>query len=132
MSTDNPSDSFLPILSEYTRLTGRKAPVTIYDSILFPFVRAGFGADDMRLVVEFILRENTKNHFKYGLKLGTLIGDLVRFNDLLEEAKAKERNRRPAPTPKEKVLSQFRPVVGESLTATGAMSVKEVLRKVMQ
>ncbi len=129
---NNPSDAFQPILSEYSRLTGRNAPLSLYDASLFPFVRAGFTADDMRIVIEFIQRENKRNHYQYGLKLGSLINDLQRFNDLLEEAKAKERNRRPATTPKEKVLSQLRPTVSENLTSTGAMTVKDVLRKVIQ
>jgi len=129
---DNPSDAFVPILYEYTRLTGRAAPIAIYDASLFPFVRAGFTADDMRTVVEHMLRENKRNHFQYGLKLSPLLNDLQRFNDLLEEAKAKNRNCRPAPTAKEKALNQLRPALGENLTSTGALTVKDILRKVVQ
>jgi len=127
---ENPSDCFQPILAEYTRLTGREAPVGIYDHSLFEYVRAGFTADDMRIVVQFIMSENKRNHFQYSLRLGPLLRDLERFNDLLQEAKVKERNRRRAPTPKEKVLNQLRPTVGEPLTSTGAMSVKEIIKKI--
>lgn len=111
--TPNPSDQFQPILNEYTRLTGRSAPLGLYESSLFSFVRAGFTVADMTLVLNFILRENSKNHFKYGLKLGTMINDLQRFNDLLEEAKARRRNHIPPPTNREKVLQEFSPVVVE-------------------
>jgi len=127
---ENPSDCFQPILAEYTRLTGREAPVGLYDHSLFEYVRAGFTADDMRIVVQFIMNENKRNHFQYSLRLGVLLRDLERFNDLLQEAKVKERNRRPKPTPKEKALSQLRPIIGENLTATGASSVQDIIKKI--
>lgn len=128
--SESVQSSIRSVLDAYVRLTGREAKVGIYEFSLYDFVRAGFTAEDMIVVVTFLLRENKRNHFQYSLKLGHLINDHMRFNDLLQEAKAKERNRNPAPTPKEKVLSQFRPVVGENLTATGALSVGEIMKKI--
>lgn len=118
------------ILDAHQRLTGRESKLPIYEHALFDFVRAGFTHEDMATVITFLMRENKRNQFQYSLKLGHLINDHMRFNDLLQEAKARERNRRPAPTAKERVLSQFRPTTGETLTTTGALSVKQILKKV--
>lgn len=119
------------ILDAHFRLTGRESRLPIYEHALFDFVRAGFTDVDMTTVLTFLMRENNRNHFQYSLKLGHLINDHMRFNDLLQEARARERNRRPAPTAKEKVLQQFRPAMGETATTTGAMSIKDILRKVV-
>jgi hypothetical protein len=126
------TETLASILEAYTLLSGREAKLPIYEHSLFDWVRAGFTKEDMIIVVQFIVRENRHNTFKYSLKLGHLINDHQRFNDLLEEAKAKERNRRPAMTPKEKVLSQLRPVMGETMTVTEIPTAGEILKRVLK
>lgn len=101
------------LILQYAHLTGREARVRAYEYALFSFFQAGFTCDEFVLVLNFVLRENKKNNFKYSIMLGNLIRDHGRFMDLLGEAKAKDRNHVKPPTPKELVLESFRGVAPE-------------------
>jgi len=122
----NPYDNLIDILSAYTSISGREARLPIYEHSLFDWVKAGFTKSDMIIVLNFIIRENRKNDYKYSLRLGPLINDLQRFSDLLEEAKAKERNRKVAPTAKERVLKEFRGVEHEP--AANVRNIGEIFK----
>lgn len=126
------STNLQSILDAHFKLTGRESKLPIYEHALFDFVRAGFTDEDMVAVITFLIRENKRNHFQYSLKLGHLINDHMRFNDLLQEAKARDRNRRPALSQKEIALRQLRPTTGEdTVTGTGAaLSVKDILNRI--
>lgn len=120
------------ILAAYTKATGRQCNYMVHEYGLWAYKQAGFGESDMALVCSFLIRENSRNNYKYSLHLTKLIGDLARFDDLLCEAKAVSRNRKPPPTPREQVQSLLRPVVGEATQTGSAMSVQDILRKVVQ
>lgn len=107
-------NQLLEILDAYTRLSGREAKLGVYEHSLFDWVRAGFTKEDMITVINYINRENRRNDFKYSLRLGHLINDHQRFEDLLQEAKAKDRNRVKPPTERQKVLSEFRGTPAET------------------
>lgn len=107
------------------------------ERIFFKFVQEGFSSDDLRCVLVWVKWKNTQSDRKRQINLRLILDHdaeipFAKFACDLGEARAWERNRRPAPTPKEKVLNQLRPTVGENLTSTGALSVNQVLRKVMQ
>lgn len=106
------------------------------ERIFFKFLQEGFQADDLRCVLTWVKWKNTQSERKRQINLRLILDHdaelpFAKFACDLGEARAWERNRRPAPTAKEKVLSQFRPVMGETLTTTGALSVKEILKKVV-
>lgn len=106
------------------------------ERIFFKFIQEGFSADDLRCVLVWVKWKNTQSERKRQINLRLILdhdGEIpfAKFACDLGEAKAWERNRRPAMTSKQKVLNQFRPELGENLTATGALSVKEVLRNIV-
>lgn len=120
-----------PILAAYLKTTGRQCNYMVHEYALFAYHQAGYTAEDMTLVCQFLVRENRRNSYQYSLHLTKLIGDLARFDDILNDARAKERNRPKPPTPKEQVLAQFRPAIEQTLTGTTALTVKEVLRRIV-
>jgi len=106
------------------------------ERIFFKFLQEGFQSDDLRCVLVWIKWKNNQSGHKRQINLRLVLDHdaeipFAKFACDLGEARAWERNRRPAPTPKEKALSQFRPAIGENLTTTGAMSVKEIMQKIV-
>lgn len=120
------------ILGVYIQATGRQCNYMVHEYALFAYKQAGFTAEDMSMVCNFLVRENNRNNYKYSLHLTKLIGDLARFDDILCEARAVFRNRKPPPTPRQQVQQQFSPVVGEPTQTGTAMSVQEILKRVVQ
>lgn len=124
------TDTLEKILNVYTTLTGRAAGFIAYEYDLGKYAMAGYTAENMETVIKFMLRENSRNTFKYSLRLDKLLHDLGRFDSLLGEASARMRNIKPTPTPQQKVLAQFRGVAETetSTTATPVMMAKDVAK----
>lgn len=119
------------ILDAYTACTGREASFLHYEFSIGKFTMMGFTAADMTLVCEHIKRENRKHgrDFQISLKLSRLLSDTEWFSDFLAEARAKQRNHIPNPTPKEKVLQSFRPTLSEPMPGDTALSAGECLKR---
>lgn len=76
------------------------------------FNQYGFTDDDLVAVVRYLQRKIKDGSRNAGaLKFDNLIVQLDRFEEDLGLARAEERNRKPAPTPRERVLEQARPTV---------------------
>ena len=98
----------------------------VWERDLFEFTQAGYTADDLRCVLIWIMRENKKRDFQRSNSLKKLLGDEFRtFDSYLTEARAIERNHKPA-SPKAEALKSFRGF-SEADTAVCARRVGEVL-----
>jgi len=77
----------------------------------FEFLRAGFTVQDLETVLLWLKKGIREDKRQIGcLRFSNLVERLDRFGEELAMAKAENRNARPAPTPKERVLAQARPV----------------------
>lgn len=79
----------------YCDITGQSPPYLTCERRLAEFLNAGFAEDDMRLIVEYVKRENRKRDFGFQLSLrfDKIVGDLERAGDLLGSARADKRAR---------------------------------------
>jgi hypothetical protein len=74
------------------------------------FIKAGFTEQDILTVVRYLqrkIKEGTR--LEGALRWSNCIGDITRFAEDLSFARAEERNRKPAPAPRERALEQLRP-----------------------
>lgn len=124
----DPAEPLKAIHAIHVKLTGRESRYQVYERSLYDFVQAGFTAEDMEIVLAFMLRENKRNDWKYSLQLGKLLGDHERFQDLLSDAKARLRNMKKPPTPKEIAIEQLRPTVAETPTPGRPRTIGEIFR----
>jgi len=93
----------------------------------FEFLRAGFTVQDLEIVLLWLkkgVREEIRN--PGCLRFSNLIERPDRFGEELAMAKAENRNARPAPTPKELVLAQARPVAVELQPAQAKNTARPV------
>lgn len=116
----------------HVKMTGRESKYQIYERSLYDFHQSGFTDADMATVLGFLIRENKRNTFQYSVQLGRLISDHERFQDLLSEAKAKMRNLKPAPTPKETALEQLRPTAVEQPANGNGKTIGQIFRLISQ
>lgn len=117
--------------------TNQELHLRTVERIFFKFIQEGFQADDLRCVLVWVKWKNTQSERKRQINLRLILdhdGEIpfAKFACDLGEARAWERNRRPAKTPREQALSQLRPIVGETVTATAAPTVREILQKIIQ
>lgn len=93
------------------------------------FLARGFTESDLCLVLRYLWHEIKAERRRYGsLKFSNLIMDIDRFEEDVQLARGWERNHRPAPSPKERVLAQARPVACERVQAKeNVRSVSEVI-----
>lgn len=128
--TPNPIADISELHECYCAMTGRSPKLAVFQRLWWDFQKAGYVQDDLIIVLRFMLRENQRNNYKYGLGLAKLIGDLERYDDLLNEAKAKTRNRIKPKTNRESVLAAFRKAP-EPQREQVCQSVKDLLRKIV-
>jgi hypothetical protein len=107
------------------------------ERIFFKFLQEGFSGDDLKCVLTWVKWKNTTCDYKRQINLRLILdhdGEIpfAKFACDLGEAKAWLRNRRPAMTPKDKVLSQLRPVAGETMTVTEIPTAGEILKRVLK
>jgi hypothetical protein len=104
------TDLLHSIHAQWCASTGQELKYPPCERMLYDFVKSDFTADDLRCVLVFIIWQNKKREPQYRERLlfHKIVGDLETFNSRRGEAKAWERNRRSAASPREKVLEQFR------------------------
>jgi hypothetical protein len=120
--------------SAWCKASGQQLHERLTERIFFEAEKMGITADDVRCVVEFLTRFNKRSDgAKFRINAFKVIGDLETFAATLAEARAVERNRRPAPTEKEKVVEAFRPTVDPEQVSTLSLGagrhVSELFRK---
>lgn len=94
-----------------------------------------FTPDDVTIAVKHLIRFNNRSdNAKFRINVFKILGDLEYFASLVAEARAVDKNRRPAPTPKQVVQSQREQIVDPEesslLTITSTTSgrtMKDVL-----
>jgi len=79
----------------YCELSLRQPPFLTCERRWLEFHNAGFGIDDLKLVIAFVQKVNSKRERQYHipLRFDSLIGDLERMGDLLGESRADKRAR---------------------------------------
>jgi hypothetical protein len=79
----------------YTQMTHVEIRIQVWERAFADFLEHGYTCDDLQLVLGHILRENRRMQgAKFSLRLNTLLDfEYMRFDSLLGEAKAIQRNR---------------------------------------
>lgn len=78
----------------------------------FQFLKAGFNEHDVLLVCNSLKRKIAKGERLPGaLRFRNLIEQLPDFEEELGMARAEQKNMKPKPTPRERVLEQARPTI---------------------
>lgn len=125
--------SLLDLQHAWCQASGQELNPKLCERVFYEAWKADVTGDDIRCVVEFMLRFNKRSDgAKFRLNAFTVVGDLEKLGALIAEARAAERNRRPAPTAKEQVV-QLRERVVEPETAdprisTPVRTFKDVLK----
>lgn len=107
---NTPSDLFFSAWSEATSQEPDPRIVKQNERLAWEFFNAGFTCDELRRVVRYMKHENSKGG-RFKIQLHKVAGDLERFASILADCKAQDRNRRPAPTPKEQVMALRDPLL---------------------
>lgn len=113
----------------YCEVSGLSINARVHERAFQDFLSSGFTVDDMRLVLTHLKRENKRmNGAAFSLRIDKLLDfEYRRFDSILSEAKAKNRNR-VVQTPSEQVLQEWRKLPSTAGTATTAKPVKDILR----
>jgi hypothetical protein len=83
------------------------------------FLEHGYTAEDLTLVLRHMKYLNRTRDQRFSLRQNLIFDfEYMRFDSLLQEAKATNRNKRPAPSEREKALEALRPTVDPE-TSTG-------------
>lgn len=118
--------------SAWNKASGQVLHPALTERIFYEASKAGITPDDIRCTVEYLMRFNKRSDgAKFRINAFKVLSDLEHFASVLAEARGSERNRRPAPTEREKVLESFRPTVDpESVpnTSTGH-HISQLFRK---
>lgn len=92
------------------------------------FHKAGFTAEDLRLVIRHLKKKiKDKERNPGALKFSNLIERPEAFEEELGLAKAEQRNAKPAPTPKERVVQAFRPAAAPAAPSQTAKPIAEYI-----
>jgi hypothetical protein len=129
----NAPDAIKELQTTWNELTRQELHPKATERLFFEFWRNDFTSDDLRCVLMYYLRFNRENSgAQFRINAQKILGDLETFASTLGEARAKERNRRAAQTPREAVAAlRTRPVDPEQSStqgATVAAPVKGALR----
>ena len=116
----------------FCQLTERQLHFALHERVWYEFDRAGFTENDLRIVIGWMKSSNRKHEWQYGFKLGNVIGDLARFDEILAEALAVQRNKPKAVSPREQVVAEFRKTSGESFVRETARPLADVLKGMAQ
>lgn len=122
------------LLACYCSETGISLRLSVCDYsrefALCAFLDAGFTKDDLVFLIRHLKRQIAAGKRYPGcLRFSSLLGDLGKFDEELGMARAE--SRKPVPTPRDKVVQAFRPVVVEQ-TTNNTQSVGAVSEKAMQ
>lgn len=113
----------------YQTITGIEVRLPVWERAFMDYLAHGFTADDLRLVLGHLIRENKRmNGARFSLRLNTLLDyQYERFDAFLGEARAMERNRVKR-SPAERVLAARTGGVTATATTATARPVAEVIR----
>ena len=99
----------------------------------YEFIRAGFTAEDLRLVITHLKAGIRRKERHSGcLKFSNLIEPLNFFEEERELARNSKALTKPAPNDKEKVIQLFRPVVTEPVPKTPVKSTGSIIPKLLE
>ncbi len=110
MTPITPIDAFFLAWCEATSQEPDKRIIRQNEHLAHDFIAAGFTCDELKRVVAYMKHENTKGG-RFKLQLHKVAGELDRFASILADCKARDRNRRPAPSAKAQALETLRPTV---------------------
>ena len=109
------TDQIQSLHSCWCQTTGQPLHFKATERLFYEMAKLDFVSDDLLCVLKFVLSYNkTHQNAQMKVQVHKLCGDLETFASILGEARAKERNKIPKPTPKEIVLEQFRRVTPEA------------------
>lgn len=111
-----------------------RANIRTWERAYADFLSKGYTVEDLTVVIRHIKFLNKKRDQKFSLRANLIFDfEYMRFDALLQEAHATNRNKRPVPSARESALSTLRPVVdGEqtsTLSVTTGHHISEFLRK---
>jgi len=120
----NAADAIRELHSTWCEVTRQDLHPKATERLFFEFWRAEFTAQDLRCVLDHMQRFNRQNPgAQFRLHAQKVLGDLEMFASTLAETRAKERNRRPAPTARQQVEAlRDRPVDAECLRTAAAQA----------
>lgn len=106
----------------------------VWERAYADFLDKGYTCADLVMVLAHIVRENKRmNGAAYSLRQNKLFDfEYMHFDALLNEAKGKARNRRPAPTPRQVVEELRNRVVDPETSSTIGISAGRSLQDVFK
>jgi hypothetical protein len=112
--TPDPAARMAELHATWNSCTGQNLPLILCDYArefgYHQFIKAGFNEKDIVEVVRYLkrkIKEGTR--LEGALRWSNCVGDICRFAEDLAMCRAEERNRKPPPTPLQRVLEQARP-----------------------
>jgi hypothetical protein len=109
----------------YINITGIQVTEMLHQNKWYLFCQAGFKEQDLKDVLAWIKRENSRNRYQYSVRLSTLIGDLEHFDELRGLA---HRRKPPVRSEGQKTLDSFRGYEQEPPTSK-TISIGDILRR---
>ena len=108
--------------------------IRVWERAYADFLSKGYTEEDLAVVIRHVKYVNKKEDKKFSLRQNKFFDfEYMHFDSLLQEAQARNRNRRPAPTEKEKAIESLRPVVDPEQASTIGISagrhISELFRK---
>lgn len=104
MTTQNPSEAFF---AAWFSVTGQEHDARIvkqHERTAWEFLKAGFLPSELERVCRYMQKENTKGG-RFKIQLHKVAGELDRFASILADVKAQDRNRRPLPIERDRILA---------------------------
>lgn len=127
-----PQDAIKELHAAYCQSVG-DLPLTL-DRIYWwgQWMKNGWGAEDLSLVIKHIQSEILKNRrYPGALRWSRLIQNAENFGEELILAKAEHRNRKPPPNQRELALQSFRPTVVDVQPKDNTKTASEAAEKAL-
>lgn len=128
---EDPQSRMAALHAVWNLATGQNLPLILFDYErehgYHQFIKAGFTEADILTVVRYLqrkIKEGTR--LEGALRWSNCIGNITRFAEDLAMCKAEERNRKPAPTPLQRVMEQARPTAVQVKPEDAQITAKPV------
>ncbi len=130
----NAAEAIKELHATWCEVTRQELHPRATERLFFEAWRMDITPDDLRCVLEYMQRYNRENAggAQFRINVQKVLGDLETFASTLGEARAKERNRRPAPTPRDQVMAQRERPVDLEQASTMKMGPTPDFKKVLQ
>ena len=110
--------------------TGQDLHQRATERLFYEFHSIGFTVADLKLVLEYLLRQNRQmNGAKFRINCVKIVGDHEAFASLLGEASAVKRNR-VVTSSKQTALQQLRPTVDKAEPAGSPRQFADILKAI--